>query len=205
MPIHCPVCDAENPAGGRFCIECGAPLHAAAVGSTERLPDTPSGKQCAACGVNNPANASFCVNCGRALEAAVSVPRPFVTATPPIISVPLAPSPLAAVPQVRKPSPRTGRPNPAVWGGISGGVFLIGLAALFATGFWWPGILVLLGVMSLLGATIGGEPRSGIIGAFWMIGLAVLFATGWWWPGILVLVGISAIAGAFFRNQHQRS
>ncbi len=39
--------------------------------------------------------------------------------------------------------------------GLTGAVFMIGLAILFATDWFWPGILVLLGVTSLMGAYVG--------------------------------------------------
>lgn len=39
--------------------------------------------------------------------------------------------------------------------GLTGAVFMIGLAILFATDWIWPGILVLVGVTSLLGAYLG--------------------------------------------------
>lgn len=38
--------------------------------------------------------------------------------------------------------------------GVTGAVFMIGLAILFATDWIWPGILVLLGVTSLMGAYV---------------------------------------------------
>ena len=38
--------------------------------------------------------------------------------------------------------------------GLTGAVFMIGLAILFATDWIWPGILVLVGVTSLVGAYI---------------------------------------------------
>ncbi|MCY3899968.1 MAG: hypothetical protein OXF86_15435 [Caldilineaceae bacterium] len=43
--------------------------------------------------------------------------------------------------------------------GLTGAVFMIGLAILFATDWIWPGILVLVGVTSLVGAYLGhSEP-----------------------------------------------
>jgi hypothetical protein len=39
-----------------------------------------------------------------------------------------------------------------VYGGFQGFVFLMGLAILALTGWWWPGILILLGIASILGA-----------------------------------------------------
>ena len=44
--------------------------------------------------------------------------------------------------------------------GVTGAVFMIGLAILFATDWIWPGILVLVGVTSLVGAYLGqSEPE----------------------------------------------
>jgi hypothetical protein len=90
--------------------------------------------------------------------------------------------------------------HPALWGGMSGGLFLIGLAVLAVTGWWWPGILVLIGFASLIGSLAAGKSFwAGIQGSLWMFGIAVLAVTGWWWPGILVLVGLSAILGSIVR------
>ena len=87
-----------------------------------------------------------------------------------------------------------------MWSGVGGGLFLIGLAVLFFTGWWWPGILVLIGISSLVGSLAAGQPLwVGLQGSLWMFGIAALAATGWWWPGILVLVGLSAILGSIAR------
>ena len=43
--------------------------------------------------------------------------------------------------------------------GLTGAIFMIGLAVLFATDWIWPGILVLVGITSLVGAYMGrSEP-----------------------------------------------
>jgi class 3 adenylate cyclase/tetratricopeptide (TPR) repeat protein len=52
--VTCPTCGGENPAGKRFCGDCGAPL--ALV--------------CASCGSENPPGKRFCGDCGAPLEAA---------------------------------------------------------------------------------------------------------------------------------------
>ena len=52
-------------------------------------------------------------------------------------------------------TPRFGAPRQ----GLTGAIFMIGLAILFATDWIWPGILVLVGVTSLVGAYLGrSEP-----------------------------------------------
>jgi class 3 adenylate cyclase/tetratricopeptide (TPR) repeat protein len=48
----CASCRAENPAGARFCSECGAPLQ----------------QTCPSCGAEQPATAAFCSSCGFALR-----------------------------------------------------------------------------------------------------------------------------------------
>ena len=52
MELTCASCGAENPAGARFCSDCGAPLQ----------------QTCPGCGAEQPANAAFCSSCGIALR-----------------------------------------------------------------------------------------------------------------------------------------
>jgi class 3 adenylate cyclase/energy-coupling factor transporter ATP-binding protein EcfA2 len=51
--VRCPSCKANNPEGGKFCLECGAAL----VG------------RCPSCSNANPASAKFCTECGHKLPA----------------------------------------------------------------------------------------------------------------------------------------
>lgn len=201
--MRCANCDAAVPEGGKFCIECGAPAAQAATGATERLTEHAGGPTCAACGTRNPPGASFCVTCGHTLA-------PLPAAEPPARSLPLAPqpAPISYAPSTPPNPPslshtRRDRASTAAWGGISGGIFLIGIAVLAVTGWWWPGILVVLGLTSLLGGILSGHPGAsrwaGIQGAVFMFGLALVAAFNLWWPGMLVLVGLMAIVGAVLR------
>jgi class 3 adenylate cyclase len=54
--MRCAKCGAENPAGKRFCGDCGAALV----------------NRCARCGAENPPEKKFCGDCGRSLSEAVS-------------------------------------------------------------------------------------------------------------------------------------
>src|SRR4029453_11426793 len=54
--MPCPRCRHENPAGQKFCGECGARLASA----------------CAGCGAANPAGQKFCGECGAPLAAPAS-------------------------------------------------------------------------------------------------------------------------------------
>jgi class 3 adenylate cyclase len=49
--MHCAKCGADNPAGKRFCGDCGAPL----------------ANRCGQCGADNPPEKKFCGDCGSAL------------------------------------------------------------------------------------------------------------------------------------------
>ena len=85
---------------------------------------------------------------------------------------------------------------------ITGGIFLIGLAVLALTRFWWPGILVVLGITAIASGALQGRRWHTLSGGLWLIGIAALAYTGFWWPGILVVLGITAIASGldFYRN-----
>ena len=204
--MRCEKCAAEIPADGKFCIECGAPVSQAATGATERLPDYAGGQQCAACGTRNPPGAAFCVTCGRGLGARPVVEAPASSLPPMSAPAPLTSVPSGSVESVATPRPRHGGFS-VEWGGIMGGIWLIGIAVLAVTGWWWPGIMVLIGMSALVGGLQSGgswEQRSGgIQGAIWMFGIAVLAVTGCLWPGIMVLVGLSAIFGAISRNERR--
>jgi ribosomal protein L40E len=149
--MRCEKCGAEIPADGKFCIECGTPVSQAATGATERLPDYAGGPQCATCGTRNPPGAAFCVTCGHSLEARPLADAP-ASALPPMP----APNTLASVPPTSVesiPAPRPRRGGISVeWGGIMGGIWLIGIAVLAVTGWWWPGIMVLVGLSAIFGA-----------------------------------------------------
>ncbi|MET0614392.1 MAG: adenylate/guanylate cyclase domain-containing protein [Thermoleophilaceae bacterium] len=60
--MDCAACGTQNPAGARFCMNCGTALE----------------RRCPSCGTPAPAEARFCMNCGAALDArtAPAVPSP---------------------------------------------------------------------------------------------------------------------------------
>jgi hypothetical protein len=86
----------------------------------------------------------------------------------------------------------------AIFGGLSGGVFLIGLAVAILSDHFWPVLLVALALTSLLGP-LGSSKAQAIYGGFqgcvFFLGLAICSIYNWWWPGVLVLLGIEAILG----------
>ena len=86
----------------------------------------------------------------------------------------------------------------AIFGGLSGATFLIGLAVAVLSGHFLPVFLVALAFTSLLGP-LGSSKAQAIYGGFqgcvFFLGLAICSLYNWWWPGILVLLGIEAILG----------
>jgi hypothetical protein len=52
----------------------------------------------------------------------------------------------------------------ATYGGIMGFIWMLGLAAIFAFDFWWPGILILVGISAIAG-TMFRPMMSGPMGA----------------------------------------
>lgn len=67
------------------------------------------------------------------------------------------------------------------------------------TGWWWPGILVVIAVSMVLDSGAAPWAWANVQGALWLLGIAVLAQFNWWWPGILVLVGLSALFGSVAR------
>jgi hypothetical protein len=70
--MRCPRCEADNPEGMKFCIECAAPL-------TRRCPQ---------CGVANPPPAKFCGQCATSLTGQTPTPHPSSLPHPPLSYTP---------------------------------------------------------------------------------------------------------------------
>jgi hypothetical protein len=97
--------------------------------------------------------------------------------------------------------------------GISGAIFLFGLALLIWLGAVWPGILLLI-LVTAIPVVIAEEGLFGIWilaqAGLWMGGIALLVTLRWLWPGVLVLAGISALLVAIappdtFEEQAERT
>ncbi|HEV3164073.1 MAG TPA: hypothetical protein VGZ22_08580 [Isosphaeraceae bacterium] len=82
---------------------------------------------------------------------------------------------------------------------ISSAVFLIGLGVLFATGYWWPGIMFVIGVTSIAHGLAQGHGWYAFQGAVWTIGLGVWFALGTNIATLFIIIGISMLVGALVR------
>ena len=93
--------------------------------------------------------------------------------------------------------------------GISGGIFLICLGVLIYTGWWWPGIMVAIGLSSGASLIFRGQIWRGILSfAFFIsipIGIWIINETEipWTLVGPMILIGIGVVIIAkvlFFRD-----
>ena len=82
---------------------------------------------------------------------------------------------------------------------IEGAVWMFGLAALFATGFWWPGIMFVIGVSSLVAGLARGHGWAALQGAVWCIGFGAWAMLHYNIAVLFVILGLSTLAGAFRR------
>jgi hypothetical protein len=57
--------------------------------------------------------------------------------------------------------------------GIAGGIFLISLGVLLVTGWWWPGIMIALGLSSGASLIFRGKVLGGIASLVFFCGIAV--------------------------------
>ncbi|MDD9954850.1 MAG: hypothetical protein OXP68_01375 [Anaerolineaceae bacterium] len=78
---------------------------------------------------------------------------------------------------------------------ITGGVFLIGMAALAYNGLWWPGTLVVLGISAIVHGLLTGKTWQTIIGGLWLIATAAVFYLRLPWWILLALTGLALIVG----------
>ena len=82
---------------------------------------------------------------------------------------------------------------------ITGGIFLISLGVLVFTGWWWPGIMVALGLAGGAGLIFRGRTREGILTLIFFIGIALAVelvrqtGTSFAVIGSFILIGLGAI------------
>jgi hypothetical protein len=67
----------------------------------------------------------------------------------------------------------TDKDKQRIAGAISGGIFLISLGVLLVTGWWWPGIMVAIGLSSGAALIFRGKTWQGIGSLIFFCGIAV--------------------------------
>lgn len=84
---------------------------------------------------------------------------------------------------------------------MSGAIFLIGLGLLLITGWWFPGILFVIGASSMATALAKNHPWTSATGALWMFGLGLIFWLNLPWGFIFILIGISILSGSHCKDE----
>ncbi len=85
--IHCPYCDARNPAGSKVCRQCGGDLTGGTAREVGQVvqgfgAQRPKEVKCPACGTLNASGARVCKNCGAPLPTVRPVVQPQPAAAP---------------------------------------------------------------------------------------------------------------------------
>ena len=83
--------------------------------------------------------------------------------------------------------------------GISAGLWLIGFGVLFATNYWWPGIMFLTGTTSLLQGLVRSRGWYALQVAVWSFAIGVWALFNYSIAALFIALGVSAIVGTFFR------
>ncbi|MEI8308398.1 MAG: zinc ribbon domain-containing protein [Chloroflexales bacterium] len=193
--MKCPSCASNLPDDARFCIDCGVILDTAATGPTVHLrTDKRSSTACAACGTSNPGHAIFCVHCGQRMSNAAPRPAP----------------PRHAIGNVsqRVPSLPTHKPQQTLIPGlqisknVSGiGIVMIGLGLISLGHFFWPGILILIGVVNFFRMSSSGHSLQGVRNILWFFGIALIFLEPFLFlPCLFILIGMNAIISEMIRS-----
>ncbi len=100
---------------------------------------------CKKCGAELKEDAEFCPSCGTPVGAAGRA-RP-------------EPPPRPSYAKEREACFGPKGSGGGMWGAISGAVFIIGLGVLWLFNFFWPGILILIGLMIIIGAIVTTQRR----------------------------------------------
>ena len=88
----------------------------------------------------------------------------------------------------------------SLYGTLSGGLLLIGIGLIFLLNLdFFPAILAVLGLSSILAGLAAGRGWYGLQSGIWLVGFFFLFHFDVFWPGILILVGVSSLIGALTR------
>jgi hypothetical protein len=80
---------------------------------------------------------------------------------------------------------------------ITSAVWLVGIGILITTGYWWPGLLFLLGAGSIAQGFVEGRGWYSIQCGLWAIGLGFVFVFKFTLLGLFILVAIGWLFTAF--------
>ena len=143
--------------------------------------------RCPSCARDIPADATFCIYCAAPLRVAPPA-RSQEPATGATIRLDPPPAPAPVHPRRPRGAKRVRPHRKSRRQDTLGPVFLLGILFLLVTRTFWPGILVLLGLMHFVRAANRGQSTRVLKQFVFLGGMALLFWSGFFWPGILVLM-----------------
>jgi hypothetical protein len=82
---------------------------------------------------------------------------------------------------------------------VTCGIWLIGLGVLFATHYWFPGILLLIGLTAIVEGAVRGRGWQSVHGGLWMLVIACWAMMKFNIAVLFVGLGVYFIIGAFLR------
>ena len=158
---------------------------------------------CPHCDRNIPADAAFCIYCAAPVKLAPGIPQ-----QPPATGATIRLDPAQAPTTPRRDRQRRARQVPQVPLGRqsvhrkrkrtsdpSGLFFVLGFFFLITSSYFWPGILVLIGLTKFIKRQSRGASWRAARDLFFWGGLAFLFWTQTFWPGILLLLLATSLLG----------
>jgi hypothetical protein len=90
-------------------------------------------------------------------------------------------------------------PEPGRRRTLIGGIWLIGIGVLFATRFWWPGIMFLIAITAFIEGWLNDQPWYGIQSGFWSAFIGVWALARYSLAFLLIGLGVSTIIGALVK------
>jgi hypothetical protein len=82
---------------------------------------------------------------------------------------------------------------------INSAVLLIGIGILISTGWWWPGLLFLIGAASIAQAFVNGRGWYSLQCGLWAIGFGIWVLFGYALLILLTMIALSGLFGAFIK------
>jgi hypothetical protein len=96
-----------------------------------------------------------------------------------------------------------------VGNGITGGLFLIGLGVIWFADWWWPGIMVVLGVAIGSGLAFRAKYTQALVVMVIFFGIPLLTEAKIPWnlfaPFVLIGIGVLILAKAFFSREPSKT
>jgi hypothetical protein len=84
-------------------------------------------------------------------------------------------------------------------GAITSAVWLVGIGVLIVTGWWWPGIMFLIGIAAIIQGFVAGRGWYAFQGGLWTLGIGVWALFGYNILVLFCLIALSGLLGAFVR------